>query len=57
MPYSRGIFLTQASNPALPQYKQFLHHLSYPATPFPVRGTVKFECGGVFQQDPSCSRK
>ena len=32
MPSSRGIFLTQVSNPCLPYCRQILYHLSYQET-------------------------
>ena len=33
IPFSRGIFLTQGSNPGLPQCSQILYHLSHQGRP------------------------
>ena len=33
IPFSRGVFLTQGSNPGLLQCRQILHHLSHQGSP------------------------
>ena len=43
--------------PSSPTIQTVSSLFELPVTPFPVKGTVKFGCGGVFQQDPSCYRK
>ena len=46
MPSSRGLFLTQGSNPGLPQCRWILYHLSHQGSP------ISFEKWGTKQRPP-----
>ena len=41
IPFSRGIFPTQGSNPGLPHCRQILYHLSYQGSALSAKGIVK----------------
>ena len=60
MPFSRGIFPTQGSNPGLPQCKQNLHHLSYQASPISIEDLLNLgveECSSRTQDAPGNGSK
>ena len=48
IPFSRGIFLTQGSNPGLPHCRQMLYHLSHRGSPYKCYCRINSGRGNVW---------